>query len=111
MTRKPHEDSRMAKYLERRILELKPKKTQTEIAAQAGFVNPNMITMIKQGRSKAALEQSIGRTSSAAVIEVFGDPVTENELTWLNEIREASDHNDPRVTARGRAAIRSLFGE
>ena len=43
MTKKPHQDTRLAKYVERRILELKPKKTQAEIAAQAGYPNPNMV--------------------------------------------------------------------
>jgi transcriptional regulator with XRE-family HTH domain len=102
MTKKPHQDTPLAKYVERRILELKSSKTQAEIAAQAGFVNPNMITMIKQGKSKAALdrvpalaralecdpaylmrlslEQAVGRTAAAAVIEIFGEPVTQNEL-------------------------------
>jgi len=37
--------------------------------------------------------------------------VTGNELGWLNEIREASDHSDPRMTSRGRAAIRAIFGK
>jgi len=133
MTKKPHEDTRLAKYVERRILELRPKKTQAEIAAQAGFVNPNMITMIKQGSSKAALdripplaralevnpgylmslalEQAIGKTAAAAVIEIFGDPISENELGWIKAIREASDHSDPRMTGRNRATIRSIFGK
>jgi len=122
MTKKPYEDSRLANYVARRILELKPSKTQSEIAAQAGFVNPNMITMIKQGSNKAALdripalaralevdpaylmglalEQAIGRTAAEAVIEIFGDPVTENELGWIKAIREASGHSDPRLTTR-----------
>ncbi len=57
MTKKPHADTPMATYVERRILELKPKKTQAEIAAATGFPNPNMITMIKQGISKVALDR------------------------------------------------------
>ncbi|MDZ7711539.1 MAG: hypothetical protein U5K36_16880 [Roseovarius sp.] len=39
MPKKPHAGTELAKYIERRIVELKPKKTQAEIAAQAGFVN------------------------------------------------------------------------
>jgi len=132
MTKKPHQDTRLAKYVERRILELKSRKTQAEIAAQAGFVNPNMITMIKQGKSKAALdripalaralecdpaylmrlslEQSVGRTAAAAVIEIFGSPVTANELGWIEAIRAASDNSDPRLTSRSQAAINAIFG-
>lgn len=132
MTKKPHQDTQLAKYVERRILELKPKKSQAEIASQAGFVNPNMITMIKQGSSKAALdripplaralevdpgylmslalEQAFGETAAAAVIEIFGDPISQNELGWIKAIREASDHSDPRMTSRSRASIFAIFG-
>ncbi len=46
MTKKPHVDTPLAKYVERRVLELKPIKSQAEIAAQAGYVNQNMITMM-----------------------------------------------------------------
>ena len=132
MTKKPHQDTQLAKYVERRILELKSSKTQAEIAAQAGFVNPNMITMIKQGKSKAALdrvpalaralecdpaylmrlslEQAVGRTAAAAVIEIFGEPVTQNELGWIKAIRSASGNSDPRLTNRSQAAVNAIFG-
>lgn len=120
--KRPFEETRLAKNVERRVLELKPKKTQTKIAAQAGFVNPNMITMIKQGSTKAALdripplaralevdpaylmglalEQAIGRKAAAAVIEIFGDPISENELGWLDFLRLISRGSDPRLTLR-----------
>lgn len=132
MTKKPHADTRLAKYVERRVLELKPSKNQAEIAAQAGYTNANMITMIKQGSSKVALdrvpalahaleadpafvmrlalEQAIGRTAAEAVVEVFGEPVTANEVGWLQAIREASNNTDPRLTSRSQAAIKTFFG-
>jgi transcriptional regulator with XRE-family HTH domain len=132
MTKKPFEDTRLAQYVERRILELKPRKTQSEIAAQAGFINPNVITMIKQGKTKAALdripalaralecdpaflmrlalEQAVGQTAAAAVTEIFGTPVTANERGWIEAIREASDNGDPRLTSRAQAAINAIFG-
>lgn len=132
MTKKPHLDTRMAMYVERRVLELKPTKSQAEIAAQAGYTNANMITMIKQGSSKVALdrvpalahaleadpafmmrlalEQAIGRTAAEAVVEVFGEPVTANEVGWLQVIREASNNTDPRLTSRSQAAINAIFG-
>jgi transcriptional regulator with XRE-family HTH domain len=130
--KKPFEDTRLAQYVERRILELKPRKTQGEIAAQAGFINPNVITMIKQGKTKAALdripalaralecdpaylmrlalEQAVGQTAAAAVIEIFGTPVTANERGWIEAIRGASDNSDPRLTSRAQAAINAIFG-
>ena len=55
MAKKPYQDSRLAKFLETRLLELKHKKTQAEIAEEAGFVNPNMVTMIiKKGSPRPA---------------------------------------------------------
>jgi len=35
---KPYAGTRLAKYLERRVLELRPTKTQATIATEAGFV-------------------------------------------------------------------------
>jgi hypothetical protein len=133
MTKKPHADTGLAKYIERRVLELKSKKSQLQIASEAGFPNPNMVTMIKTGASKLALdrvpsmaralecdpalllrlalEQAIGGTAAQAIIEIFGTPVTANELGWLQEVRAASDHSDPRMTSRSRAAIHTIFGK
>ena len=132
MTKKPHEITRLANYIERRALELKPKKSQLQIANEAGFPNPNMVTMIKQGASKLAIdrvpamaralecdpaylmrlamEQAYGETAAKALIEVFGTPISANELGWIEEIREASDHADPRLTVRTRSALRAIFG-
>jgi hypothetical protein len=132
MNKKPHEDTRLAKYIERRVLELKPKKSQLQIASEAGFPNPNRVTMIKNGSSKLALdrvpsmaralecdkaylmrlalEQAVGDTVVQAIVEIFGTPVTANELGWLQEIREASEHSDPRITSRSKAAIKAIFG-
>ncbi len=133
MTKRPHEDTKLAKYVERRVLELKSKKSQLQIANEAGYPNPNMVTMIKNGTSKLALDripsmsralecdprflmrlaldQAVGDTASAAIIEIFGTPVTANELGWLHELRDASGDSDPRITARSRAAVRAVFGK
>lgn len=133
MSKKPHEDTKLAKYIERRVLELKSRKSQLQIANEAGFPNPNMITMVKNGSSKLALDripsmsralecdprflmrlaldQAVGDTAAAAIIEIFGTPVTANELGWLHELRDASGDSDPRMTARSRAAVRAVFGK
>jgi hypothetical protein len=105
MSKKPYEDTSLAKYIERRVLELKPRKSQLQIASEAGYPNPNMVTMIKTGASKLALdrvpsmaraldcdpawlmrlalEQAVGDTAAQALVEIFGTPVTANELGWL----------------------------
>ena len=133
MAKKPYQDSRLAKFVEARVLELKHKKSQAEIAEAAGFINPNMVTMIKKGASKLpidrvpalaealecdpalllrfALEQSAGKTAATAIYEVIGQPITKNEMTWIMEIRDASGNTDPRVTYRASAALRGIFGK
>ena len=132
MTKKPYEDTRLAKYLTNRVLELRP-KTQADIAVEAGFVNANMLTMIKQGATKLAvdrvpalakaldcdpawllrlaLEQAEGSTAAAAIFEIIGQPTTANEKAWIAEIRDASGDTDPRLTSRAKAAIRGVFGK
>ncbi len=133
MAKKPYADTRLAKFLDTRLLELKHKKTQAEIAEEAGFVNPNMVTMIKKGATKLpidrvpalakalesdpalllrlALEQSEGSTAATAIFEIIGQPVTKNEMAWINEVREASGDADPRLTSRASAAMRGVFGK
>lgn len=133
MARKPHADTRLAKYLEKRVLELRPRKSQAEIAAEAGFINPNMIAMLKSGATKLpfdrvpslaaaldcdprllfnlALDQMGGATTVRAIEDIFGTIVTCNEVGWINEIREATGHSDPSLTYRGRSAVRGIFGK
>lgn len=130
---KPYADSRLAKVIEKRILELSPKKTQAEIAHEAGFLNPNVLSMMKSGANKVPLdrvpglakaleadprlmfrlacEQAGGEALLRTVEEIFGTVVSRNEIVWLEAIREASGNSDPRLTSRGQAAIRGIFGK
>jgi hypothetical protein len=133
VTRKrPFEDTRLVKFLEKRVLELRPVKSQVDIAAEAGFRSVNMLAMIKNGTTRLpfdrvpalakaldcdprrlfllALTQDGGSTTEAAIYEIFGTIVTSNEVAWLTELRNASDHSDPSLTARSRTAFRAIFG-
>ena len=131
--KKPHANTRLAKFVEKRVLELRPRKSQIEIANEAGYTNPNMISMIRNGATKLALdrvpglaialecdpkhlfrmalEQSLGSTASRTIAEIFGTVVTRNEVAWLEEIRDASDKSDPTLTLRLRSALRGVFGK
>lgn len=133
MAKKPFEDSRLARFVSQRILELKPKRSQVEIAEIAGFTSPNFLSMVKSGTSKLALdrvpdlakalecdaayllrlalEQAEGSTAAKAIYEIIGDPISENERAWLAEIRDASGDTDPRPTARARTQLRAIFGK
>ncbi|AKO96705.1 hypothetical protein MALG_01524 [Marinovum algicola DG 898] len=127
----PYKNSPASILIADRVQALSHRKTQAEIAAEAGFPNANMMTFLKTGKNKVpldrvpslanalevdaaylmrlALEQSAGPTAAKAIIEVFGTPATENERGWLAELRDASDNSDPRITARSRGALRGIF--
>jgi len=129
----PYADTKLAAYLTKRILELRPRKSQLEIAVDAGFINVNMMSLLKSGKSKVpldrvpalakalevdprllfrmAIQQSSYETTSEVIDEIFGTIVSRNEVVWLEALRDASDHKDPALTARSRAALRSLFNK
>lgn len=130
---RPYANTRLAQFLELRILHMKPKKTQAEIAAEAGLRSVNFLTMLKNGTSKVpldrvpalakaleadpkllfrlAMEQEMGGTAAKAIDEIFGTIVSRNEVTWLEALREASDHTDPTLTSRAKSALRGIFGK
>jgi len=92
-----------------------------------------MMTFLKNGRNKVpldrvpslakalegdpaylmrlALDQAVGATAAKAITDIFGTPATDNERGWLQELRDASDNSDPRITARSRATLRGIFGK
>ena len=130
---KPYSETRLAKYLERRIAELRPLKTQIAIGAEAGFRQANMLAMIKNGSAKLpldrvpglaraldcdaamlfrmALEQLGADTTALAIDKVFGAIISENEATWLATLREASNNSDPALTGKAQKAMRAIFGK
>ena len=57
MTKRPHSETELTKFLGQKLLLIKGKKSQIEVATQAGFIHPNMISMIKNGSSKLPLDR------------------------------------------------------
>lgn len=130
---KPFARTRLVHYVTKRILELRPRKTQIEIATEAGFRQPNMLAMVKSGSTKLpldrvaglakalecdaamlfrmALEQLNEDATALAIDQIFGAIITKNEADWLNAIREASDNSDPSLTAKAQKAVRAVFGK
>lgn len=130
-TGNPYEGSAFSRFLTKRVLELRTVKSQRDIAIEAGFVNPNMMSLLKSGRTKMpldrvpalakaldcdarrlfllALQQGGNETTLSAVEKIFGTVVTRNEVEWIEEIRDASGNGDPRLTARSRTALRGIF--
>ncbi|MGY6412509.1 MAG: XRE family transcriptional regulator [Alkalilacustris sp.] len=130
---RPYAVTRLAKVLELRILQLKPKKTQAEIAAEAGLRSVNFLTMLKNGTSKVPLdrvpalakameadpkllfrltmEQEMGGTAAKAIEEIFGTIVSRNDVAWIEALREVSDNTDPTLTSRAKSTLRGIFGK
>lgn len=129
----PYAGTDLATFVAHRVGALRGRKSQADIAAEAGYVNSNVMSMIKSGSTKVALDripalalalecdaarlfqmalmQSGNETAGAAIKEIFGSITTRNEALWLAEIREASNHSDPALTSRARTAIRGVFGK
>ena len=56
-TGSPYAGSAFSQFLEKRVLELKPTKSQRDIAVEAGFTNVNMMSLLKSGRTKMPLDR------------------------------------------------------
>lgn len=120
-----------AQLVAKRINELRGRKTQREIAAEVGFPNQNMLSMLKTGAAKIpldrvpalavalecdsallfrlALEQNFEGAALMAVRAIFRTVLTENELAWIELIRSASGGTDPHVTSMRAKILRGLF--
>jgi transcriptional regulator with XRE-family HTH domain len=118
--RLPFEDTEMAKFLARRIDELSPHKSQREIAADAGYDKPNILSMFKRGETKVpldkvpalaralnvdpahlfrlALEQQMPEVAKI-IGDIFGNTVSANEFEIVEAIRKVSKNTDPKATA------------
>ncbi len=127
----PRHLSRLAQHVAARIQALSGIKSQKEIAREAGFPNPNILSMIKSGDAKLALDrvpalakaldtderhlfllafqQPGNETALAALERIIGTVLTKNELSWIEELRDASGRADPPLTARARKTLRGLF--
>lgn len=134
--RAPRKQLTVAEYLDRQI-DLSG-KTQTEIAREAGFNKPNIITMLKKGQTKlpvakvAAMAKALGidpihlfrmvmseyepETWTAIEEMILHQPViSDNEFEIIRTIRKSSVANPQLRTneerARLLAVIDGLHGE
>lgn len=131
MEDKPKKVSRIAKLVNDRLNELSGVKSQRDIAEIVGYANQNMITMIKQGTAKVALdrvpllakaleidpvhlmrlamEQFYTPKTAASLMELFSQVMTRNEADIIETIRRASDDTDPKLTDEMRAELIRFF--
>jgi hypothetical protein len=130
--KRPYADSDLAAFIAKRVLGLRP-KSQIDIAGEAGFVNANVVSMLKSGATKLPLDRVLAlakalecdpkrlfllafrqrgyETEQTAIADIFGTVVTRNEVIWLEELRDASGRSDPSLTSRSRAALRGIFSK
>ena len=124
--RQPVAQSAAAKFISRRIYELRTRRSQLEIATAAGFKSPGM-SMIKDGKAKLPLERVIALSKALecdarhlmrlaleqsltqpVLDEIFAGadgPSSDNERAILIEIRRVSQNSDPALTAELAAAL------
>ena len=123
--------SRLAKIIHDRIEELKGVKTQKEIATEAGYKNANILSMIKNGESKLAIDRAIDlaraldlppsvllvaafeqfhdRATVKRMMAVLSDAVTENELELIGAYREATNLTNKKLSAEQLEEIKRLI--
>ena len=125
----PH--SKLARFLDKRLDELKGTTTLLEIARKLGYPRGHIISMFRADQAKVpldkipvlaeALDVDVGHLmrlgleqywpdKMEVITRVFSRIVTENEFELILEIRERTKDADPKLTIRG---LRHLpeFGE
>lgn len=123
--------SRIAQFVDARIYELRGVRNQREIAEIAGYTNQNMITMIKQGYTKVALDRVAGLAKALdcevaplmrMALEQFYTPdaikdlelamgsiLSKNERRLLDVYRFVTNNSDPAITPEVEEKIRAVF--
>ena len=131
MTSTPFKDTLVSAFIRKRILELRSRKNQADIAQEAGFRQPNVLSMIKSGQTKLPLDRVPGLAKALecdprhlfglaikqpgfesvenVLQEIYGVVVTRNEQTWVETVRQLSEYSDPPVTARHHRGLKEMF--
>lgn len=121
--------TRFSNYIMKLLLE--SPKSQKEIAQAAGFKNQNMITMLKLGHVKLALDRvpAMAKALGADEVDMFKLALTQfyddasvrmlidllerglskEERAILDVVREASGDAPPHMTKKREDALRELF--
>jgi transcriptional regulator with XRE-family HTH domain len=133
----PFADSAIAKYIDKKIDELKGVKTQREIAQEAGYEMANIISMFKRGESRVPLDK-IPLLSKALgvdpahmfrlaleqywpdrgdiIAKLFGRLASENEeeillKPWRTATRNADPETSVKIEVAVTKMIESLWGK
>lgn len=125
----PYAGTAMAKFLTKRINELKPDLTQREIAQRLGYTGINFVSMMKTGAARVPLEK-VPRLAEIldvdvahlvrlgleqywpapeVVAKVLSAPVTKNEMALLWLVRKVTNYTDPELTPERQIAVERAF--
>lgn len=128
----PHANTKLAIFLRRRILELRPRKSQIDIAAEVGWRSRNMMAMIASGASKLPIDRVPALAKALEVDTAYllrltldqhdlmlwdiieaacGLVLTDNEKKIVQIVRELSGNSDPAPTSKHIRALREAFGK
>lgn len=128
----PHAHSALARYLDKRIEELRGFKSQREIAAEAGYTRANIVSMLKSGETAVALARipALAKALDAdpahllrlalvdqvpelatAIDVIFGKQLaSQNEYAiFLRRWRAATHDADPPPNALSEAAVDAML--
>lgn len=130
--KKERKESKVARLVNAQIELLRGEKNQAQIAAEAGYHRPNIITMFKTGDTRLPLK-NINRIAKAlevdpvrmtrialqeyepevwdALSEALGEPVTANELRIIRRLRELTEEADYPLTEENEDEALKVFAE
>ena len=124
--------SNTAKVIATAMKRLEGRKAQAQVASEAGFPHPNMVSMIKHGKSRLPLERvpalaealeidpaHLFRLTLAenwpgyerVVLQIFGEILNAEERILIQYLRHVTAGNIPPLNARFEKALRAALDE
>jgi transcriptional regulator with XRE-family HTH domain len=122
--------SNTAKLIATAMKRLEGRKKQTQVAREAGFPHPNMLSMIKNGKSRLPLERVPALAEALeidpallfrfalsenwpgyerVVLRIFGDVMTMEEREMISFMRHVCDGKVPQLDYRLERAIKGAL--
>jgi hypothetical protein len=125
----PFADSKVTKFLQERLAQLADRKSERQVAAEAGFKSLNIVNMMKKGDSKVPLDRVAGLAraletdpthlfilaldqympSDAPEMSIASTILSKNEKAIIDYIREVSGSSDPGLNDQRKEAIKKTF--
>jgi DNA-binding transcriptional regulator YdaS (Cro superfamily) len=122
----PLSESKVAKFIAKRIDELQGVKSQRDIAREMGYERPNIVSMFKTGDTKVPLEKipALARAIDSdpaelfrismeqywpelygVIRDIFGDIVSKDERDLIALVRKEMEKRDVTLTPEIKKAI------